>query len=318
MKGEKILLTTPLLRWYIEHGLVVDKIYQIVEYIPKTCFKPFGEMITDARRAGDADPNKQLIADTMKLIGNSGYGKTVTNKAKHKTINYCHEAAASRFINDTNFYRLDPVDAEETTYEVTSHKKRIRYDLPHTIGFFVYQYAKLRMLAFYYDFMLKFLDPSDFAYVEMDTDSAYMALSAKTIEELVKPELRQEYQAEKHQWFPRDDTNEHAAFDKRTPGLFKQEWAGEGFVGLCSKSYYCFGAEDKCSCKGLNKRQNNIKKEDFLQVLKTRIPGKGVNRGFRTLGTSMVTYIQQKDALTYFYPKRKVLADGVSTEPLDI
>ena len=31
-------------------------------------------------------------------------------------------------------------------------------NLPIQIGFFVYQYAKLRMLEFYYDFMDKFID----------------------------------------------------------------------------------------------------------------------------------------------------------------
>ena len=32
----------------------------------------------------------------------------------------------------------------------------------------------------------------------------------------------------------------------------------------------------------------------------------------------MCTYVQEKDALSYFYPKRKVLNDGVTTIPLDI
>ncbi len=35
MKAEKIFLATPLLCWYIEHGLVVTKVYKAVEYIPK-------------------------------------------------------------------------------------------------------------------------------------------------------------------------------------------------------------------------------------------------------------------------------------------
>ena len=30
------------------------------------------------------------------------------------------------------------------------------------------------------------------------------------------------------------------AFDKRTPGLFKVEWCGDGFVGLCSKDLVLF------------------------------------------------------------------------------
>ncbi|CAB4002579.1 Hypothetical predicted protein [Paramuricea clavata] len=35
MIGEKILLATPLLRWYLEHGLEVTHIYQVIEYSPK-------------------------------------------------------------------------------------------------------------------------------------------------------------------------------------------------------------------------------------------------------------------------------------------
>jgi hypothetical protein len=53
-------------------------------------------------------------------------------------------------------------------------KKTIRLDLSMQIGCFVYQYAKLRMLEFYYDFMDVFVDRSDFQYCSMDTDSAYM------------------------------------------------------------------------------------------------------------------------------------------------
>ena len=108
------------------------------------------------------------------------------------------------------------------------------------------------------------------------------------------------------------------ASDKRTPGLFKVEWCGDGFIGLCSKTYYCFGATNKCTTKGLNKRQNNIDKDAFLDVLTNRRSGSGVNRGFRVLNATVMTYVQEREALTYFYAKRKVLADGLSTAPLDL
>ena len=98
----------------------------------------------------------------------------------------------------------------------------------------MYQYAKLRMLQFYYDFLDKYLDRADFQMCEMDTDSAYIAISGDRVESLVKPELRKEF--EQCNWFPRTDTREHKAYVKRTPGLFKVEWEGEGIIGLCSKT----------------------------------------------------------------------------------
>ena len=50
--GKKILLATPLLQWYLAHDLVVDRVYQIVEYERKPCFRQFGESVSTARRAG--------------------------------------------------------------------------------------------------------------------------------------------------------------------------------------------------------------------------------------------------------------------------
>ena len=66
--GDKMLLAFPLIKWYLDHGLEVTHIYQAVEYTPVPCFQPFGEAVSDARRAGDVDPNKAIIADTMKLV----------------------------------------------------------------------------------------------------------------------------------------------------------------------------------------------------------------------------------------------------------
>ena len=74
MHAEKILLATPLLRWYLEHGLEITRVYQIVEFKPKACFKNFADEVSDARRTGDSDPSKSILADTFKLIGNSAYG----------------------------------------------------------------------------------------------------------------------------------------------------------------------------------------------------------------------------------------------------
>ena len=49
--GERILLATPLVKWYLENGLEVTHVYQVVEYTPVPCFQPFVEAVSDARRA---------------------------------------------------------------------------------------------------------------------------------------------------------------------------------------------------------------------------------------------------------------------------
>ena len=65
-------------------------------------------------------------------------------------------------------------------------------DLPLQIGVAVYHLAKLRMLDFYYNFIDKYIDRSDFELLEMDTDSNYFAFSEDSIEKIIKPEMREE------------------------------------------------------------------------------------------------------------------------------
>ncbi len=335
-----ILLATPLLRWYLLHGLRVTHVYQTVEYTPQTCFKQFGEKVSEARRMGDQNPDYAIIADTMKLLGNSGYGKTITNKDKHRQIAYCDDKEAPNKVNEVQFRQLNALD--DDLYEVEMAKKVIKYDLPEHIGFFTYQYAKLKMLEFYYSCLLTYVDPRDFCYVEMDTDSAYLALSGESIDEVVKPEMRKQFYEEWDRWFPAEACAEHKTefvttkvegkewqpkeccvkqktYDRRTPGLFKIEWQGKGMIALCSKCYFGWGEKgDKRSTKGLRKDNNPVSKQMFKDVLETMQPGGGYNRGFQLKQNSIYTYKQWRSALSYLYPKRKVLQDGLATEPLDI
>ena len=83
MKAEKILLYSPLLKWYLNHGLQITKIHQYISYTPGRPFKWFPEEVSGARRAADQDKNKRQLGDTAKLKGNSFYGKIIENLEKH-------------------------------------------------------------------------------------------------------------------------------------------------------------------------------------------------------------------------------------------
>ena len=53
--GKKICLATPLIQWYLNHGLVITKIYKVVEYTPKAAFKDFAVEVAEAPVTGDRD-----------------------------------------------------------------------------------------------------------------------------------------------------------------------------------------------------------------------------------------------------------------------
>ena len=79
-------------------------------------------------------------------------------------------------------------------YEVEKTKKKINLDLPIHLGVFILNYAKLRMLEFYYNFLDYYLPHEDFEVLKMDMDSNYLGITAENMEDLIKPELREEFE----------------------------------------------------------------------------------------------------------------------------
>jgi hypothetical protein len=88
MRGREMLIATPLLKWYLEHGMVVTKIYQVVEFISHRCFQEFVKEVSDGSRLGNAHPDKAIIGDTKKVEGNSAYGGTIMDQEKFQSVTY--------------------------------------------------------------------------------------------------------------------------------------------------------------------------------------------------------------------------------------
>jgi len=140
---------------------------------------------------GDSDESKALLADIFKLLGNSAYGKTIEDVTRQTNVIY------------------------------TKDENKVN----RAVGISVYQLAKLRMLEFYYDFLDKYVE-----LIQMDTDSLYMGISGESIEEIVRPELKAEFEAEKKLWLSWNK------WSSRTPGLFKLEFEGTRMIALSPKT----------------------------------------------------------------------------------
>ena len=340
--GKAQLIPTDLLRWYLKHGLIVDRIYEVLEFQGGKCFLDFVEMVTTYRRAGDGNQNLAILSELFKLFGNSFYGKTLEDKAKQKTVSYCNDPETCVKIRDKRFVNLNEVG--DKYYEVQLTKQRIHYDLPILVGFFVYANAKKRLLEFHYDCIAKHTDSSMRQEMSTDTDSMYYALSKPSLSDIVLPSKRKVFFKKFRKYFPSPACDDHydafvenmtshgrwvqkecckerEKFDQRTPALFKIEAEGVSMVCLNSKTYFLLKKDDqfKLSSKGLSKTQNKFTLQDFVSVLKTKESKGGKNIGFRTgRGKKMFTYVQERKGFSYLYIKRKVLSDGISTIPLNL
>ena len=172
MSGEKLLLASPLLAWYLREGLVVDRVHQGIEYRGEECFRPFIDQCTESRREGDKNPAMAIVGQTAKILANSSYGSLCMNQSKFNSVVYRRgRAEACQLVNRAQFKSLD--EMANSLFEVQMKKSKIKHTIPVQVAFFVLSLAKERLLSFYYKFLL----PQTFGALHCDTDSIYIYLS---------------------------------------------------------------------------------------------------------------------------------------------
>ena len=123
----------------------------------------------------------------------------------------------------------------EELYEVELVLSKIEKREQIIFGFFILQYAKLRMLELFYKFFDKFCHVESFEELETDIGYLYLALADYNLYGCTRPSKRAEWESlrEHHcddsfkadavqNVLPRTCCGKHKKDDKREPGLFKE------------------------------------------------------------------------------------------------
>ena len=327
LEAKKVVLYSPLIKWYLQKGLIIDQFYEAAIYNPGRPFSWFPEVVAQKRREADENPKLSQVGETYKLLANSAYGKMIENLERQDRVELTMDVRRVQKLVLDPFFR----DAEEVgdAFKLKMGKRYIVIDIPYQCGIAVYQLAKLRMLEFVYDMMHVYFDPHDYEFIQTDTDSLYMAFSGDSLDAIVKPEMREQWEASKWDWFPK------TAREKRTPGLFKEEFRGHKMIALCSKCYIAIGGllpldlhegvskgrsplVTKKSAKGVNKRQNQLVWDQYFKALNLEEDEEVTNVGIRKGADGMITYAQKKKGLSGYYDKRLVWPDLIHTSPIDL
>ncbi|KAG4232249.1 hypothetical protein PC116_g19506 [Phytophthora cactorum] len=135
--GEKILIYTPLLKWYLSHGMEITKTYCFIKASSHKAFAPFMEAVSNTRREGDVDKSKAMIAEMMKLVGNSAFGRSGMDMSKHKEVKYeSNDKAIKCKIEHFTFHGLEELN---DACEITMKKRRLNTKNPIHLSIAIYQ-----------------------------------------------------------------------------------------------------------------------------------------------------------------------------------
>ena len=86
----------------------------------------------------------------MKLLANSSYGYQILDRSRRTVTKYLSDEKTHGAINTKLFKQLDHINYQ--LFEVELATADIEHRDPIIVGFFILQYAKLRMLELYYKF----------------------------------------------------------------------------------------------------------------------------------------------------------------------
>ena len=224
-------------------GTSMQKIYRFVDYIPVKRFKKFVQSAVNARREGDENPNSSVVPETRKLLANCSYGYQIMDRSRHTVTKFLSDEKTHGAINTKIFKLFDHIN--DQLYEVELAKAEIEHKQPIIVGFLILQYTKLRMLELYYNFFERFCDVNKFEESEMDTDSLYLALSEIEFYDCIRDESETKWKFMKTEdckvdftanattnFFPRTCCTKHKKYDKREPGLSKEEFR-------CTRLVFC-------------------------------------------------------------------------------
>ena len=105
----------------------------------------------EARREGDKNTSSSVVAETIKLIGNSSYGYQIMDRSNSSKTQYVVGAEVDKKVNERNFKNLNVLPSY--IYEVEMVKSEVNHKEPIVFGFFTRQYAKLTMLQIFKFFL---------------------------------------------------------------------------------------------------------------------------------------------------------------------
>ena len=155
------------------------------------------------------------------------------DRSQNTVTKYLSDEKTHSAINSKMFEWLNHITGQ--LYEVELVKSEIEHREPIIVGFFILQYAKLRMLELYHTFFKKFCDTDKYEGLEMDTNSLYLAFSEENLEDSNFPEKRAKWDQLRSKdctddftanatdnFFPKTCCNVHKKHDKREPDLFKE------------------------------------------------------------------------------------------------
>lgn len=174
---DKYVVHISNLKLYMEYGLELKHIYQILKFDQSCWLKPYIDYTTKHRMNAD----NQFDINFFKLVINAMFGKTMEDKRKRRNIELVNTVDKLEKLTAKPTFKSFTIFTENLV-SIENYRATITLDKPIYIGFTVLELSKILMYRFHYGYIkrryplrlseLLFTDTDSLAY-KIQTDDIY-------------------------------------------------------------------------------------------------------------------------------------------------
>ena len=254
-----------MLKFYIRHGMIVDRVHNIISFKQSRWLEKYINFNTQKRNKAKNDFEK----DFYKLLNNAFYGKTMENVRNRLKIKFIKKDDHREITKQQSKLTFNGIHKSyENCDSYTFKQNEVLMDKPIYLGFSVLELSKLHMYESYYNILQPYFGQENIQLHYMDCDSFVLSIKSENIINDLK---------NLEDLFDFSNLNKnHDLFsnkNKKVVGKFKIEtpeniWIDK-FVALRSKCYaFKCRNNSKNKLKGISKSQSkNIKFEEYYNCL---------------------------------------------------
>lgn len=289
------------LKFYLKHGLKLEKIHRILKFKQSSWLKPYIDFNNDHRKKAKNSFDK----DFFKLLNNAFFGRTCMNTRKHVNVKIAlDEKQCKNYLSNSGLEYFSIINKSSVMFKIL--KSNLYLNQPIYVGFTVLELSKLYMFHLYYD-IFKPIYKDKISLIYTDTDSLCLQIFTKDVYVDFSKKFK-----DKGIFDFSNYEKDHYLFstkNKAKLGCLKDETRGipiEEFIALRPKMYsYIFGKENKRTAKGIKKNvlKSSLKHKLYLQVLKKNKLLRHKQTNITSKKHVISTTLQNKCSLSSYYDK---------------
>ena len=175
---KNFLVLYSMLKFYVRHGMVVEKIHEIIYFKQNKWLEKYINFNTQNRNKAKNDFEK----DFYKLLNNAFYGETMENVRNRMRLEFFKKDDIKNIIKQQSKLTFNGIhESYENCDSYTFKKIEVLMDKPISLGFAILELSKLHMYETYYDRLQPYFGQENIQLHYIDTDAFVLSVSTEDI-----------------------------------------------------------------------------------------------------------------------------------------